>query len=45
MRDGSLVIKNKKLKKDRTMLKLGILVLLAFGVVFVGDFRAMVYAP
>ena len=38
MRDGSLVIKNKKLKKDRTMLKLGILVLLAFGVVFVAVF-------
>ena len=38
MRDGSLVIKNKKLKRDRTMLKLGILVLLAFGVVFVAVF-------
>lgn len=38
MRDDSLAVKNKKLKKDRTMLKLGVLLLLALGVVFVAIF-------
>lgn len=38
MRDGSLAVKNKKLKKDKTMRKLGVLLLFALAVVFVAIF-------
>lgn len=38
MRDASLTVAKKRLRKDRTMLKLGILLLLAMGVVFVAVF-------